>query len=369
MAAGRARSPLWLAQPSRFAGWSRGRARIALALLALLFALSFTALSSSVDPTAPASENRTDVLLYESIVDSVRHGGDYYLATAQALRFGNYPLRPFVTFRLPTLAMVQAHLPPALVPMLLYALAAGVAAAWWMRLRPALGRLPPLIIALVLLAAGMLVYVQAELAIFHEIWAGLLIALSLAARRPGRWIESVSIGLAAMLIRETAALYVALMFLLALGDGERREALGWFVAATVFAVAVAAHAYAVSAVVRPFDPASPGWAGLLGFGFFVKAMSVSTALALFPLAIAAPLVVLGMAGWSAWRNPLALRVLVTLIGYAALIGLFCRADTFYWGLLVAPLILVGLVFTPDMLRDLITAALDTRRITVTRVVR
>ena len=53
----------------------------------------------------------------------------------------------------------------------------------------------------------------------------------------------------------------------------------------------------------------------------------------------------------------------------ALIGTFARSDTFDWALLVAPVFLVGLVFVPDALRDLVRQALDRRRITVTRIAR
>ncbi len=55
--------------------------------------------------------------------------------------------------------------------------------------------------------------------------------------------------------------------------------------------------------------------------------------------------------------------------YAVLLSLFGRTDTFYWGLMIAPTILIGLAFVPDALRDLIAAALDRRRIIVTRMVR
>jgi hypothetical protein len=156
---------------------------------------------------------------------------------------------------------------------------------------------------------------------------------------------------------------------MALLDGQRREAMGWGAALGVLAVVVAAHAFAVAQVVGPLDPASPGWAGLLGFGFFVKTMAISTALNLAPAWASALLVGLALFGWASWRDPLALRVLAVLAAYALLLSLFGRPDTFYWGLLVAPAILVGLAFAPDGLRDLTVAALDSRRITVTRSVR
>lgn len=371
-----ARTRWWTAEPTRLAALSRPRARAALALLVLLLAACLLALRSPSPPPvsgdpANRADDQADVVLYQTIVDQLRGGGDYYDVTAQALRSGNYPLRPFVTFRLPTLAAVQARLPEPAIVALLYFLAAAVALAWWTRLAPAFGHAPPRLIALLLLGGGVLVFVQAELLWFHEIWAGLLIALSLALRRPGRWVEAVAFGLAAALVRETAALYVGVMAVAAWLEGERREALGWAVATAVLAVVVAAHAQAVAQVVRPLDPASPGWAGMLGFGFFVRTMTLSTALSLSPLWLAAPLVGLALFGWAAWAEPLATRALALFTAYAVLLGAAGRVDTFYWGLLVAGPLLIGLAFVPDGLRDLLRAAKGERRrrITVTRVVR
>ena len=368
-------APLWLAMPSRFASLSPQRARIALALLAMLLLATLLALASpgpppvSHDPAARA-EDQADVVLYETIVQGIRGGGDYYSVAAQALRAGDYPMRPFVTFRLPTLAVVQAALPKPVTLGLLYALTASVLLAWYRRLRPAFARMPPRLIAMALLCGGLIAFVQGELASFHEIWAGLLIALSLAVRREDKWVEAVAIGLIAMLIRETAALYVGIMAVLAFAEGNRKEAYGWAATLAVLAVVVALHAHAVAQVVRPTDPASPGWAGMLGFGFFVKTMQLSTALDLAPLWLAAPLVGLALFGWAAWNSALALRALAIFASYAALLGLFGRVDTFYWGLMIAPTLLIGLAFAPDGLRDLIVAAREPRRkITITRVTR
>ena len=370
---------LWLATPSRFAALRPAQARTALVLLALLLLATLLALASpgpppaSHDPAARAAD-QADVVLYETIVTGIRGGGDYYSVAADALRQGDYPMRPFVTFRLPTLAVVQATLPRPALLALLYALVAGTMLAWGLRLREAFVRLPPLLIALALLAGGMMAFAQADLAAFHEIWAGLLIALSLAVRRSGHegqdWVAAVALGLIAMLVRETAGLYVGIMAVLAFAEGNRRESYAWGLTLVVFAGVVALHAHAVAEVVRPTDPASPGWAGMLGFGFFVRTMHLSTALDLAPLWLAAPLIGLALFGWGAWNSPLAIRALTVFAGYAALLGLFGRADTFYWGLMIAPAFLVGLAFVPDGLRDLVAAARTPRRkITITRVVR
>lgn len=364
-------TPLWLTTSSRFAALKPRTARWALAILALLLAASLTALATPSPATQAATraDDQGDIVLYESIVSGVRAGGNYYAVTAAALRTGNYPLRPFVTFRLPTLAMVQSMLPETITAVLLYTLAAAVILAWFVRLRGALTRPLPRTIALILLLGGMAAFIQSALSGFHEVWAGLLIALSLALRKPDRWVEAAAFGLMAMLIRETAALYVIVMAALALVEGRRREAWGWAATLAVFAIVVTIHAYAVSQVVRPLDPSSPGWSGLLGFGFFVRTLTVSTALVLVPAWAAALLVGLALFGWAAWHDALALRALATFCAYAALLSLFGRADTFYWGLMIAPTILIGLAFVPDALRDLIAAARDARKITVTRLSR
>lgn len=367
------RPRIWLATPTRYASLTGSGARIVTGLLALLLVVCVAGLSAPAPPAATGetvdgqADDQRDILLYEKIVDAVRHDGDYYVTASDALRTGNYPLRPFITMRLPGLATLQAALPHLAVLALLYMLVLATAAAWYLRFRDAFTDLPPRIIALALVAGGLMAFVQADLWAFHEIWAGLLIALSLALRRPGRWIEAVAASLLAALIRETAALYLVIMATAAWLDRDRKEALGWGLALAILAVALVAHAFAVARVVGPLDPASPGWSGLLGHGFFIHSIRAATALMLAPPWLAAVLTGLALFGWSAWADPLAGRALAVFLGYAAVLGIFARPDTFYWVLLIAPAFLAGLAFVPDALRDLAIRALDRRRVRVQRV--
>lgn len=369
--------PRWLAEPTRFAAFRRSRARLALGLVVFLLLACLTALGGAEPPPAtqayaPAAQrtdDRADVLLYEEIVAGIRAGGQYYPIAADALRRGPYPLRPFYTFRLPTLAMVQAWLPDWASLALLFALALAALPAWWNALDGAFARPAGRGAAVVLVAAGMSAFVQRDLVAFHEVWAAVLIALSLAVRRPGNATAAIGLAAIAMLIRETSALYAGLMLLAAASERRWREAAGWALALALLAVVVGFHAQAVAQVVRPFDLASPGWAGMLGFGFAVRSLVVSTGLAQLPLWLAAPLVGVAALGWTGWRSPLAMRVLATLIGYALLLALFSRPDTYYWAWLAAPALLPGLAMAADALRDLWRAATDGRRITVTRVTR
>ncbi|BCA64348.1 hypothetical protein HMP09_3582 [Sphingomonas sp. HMP9] len=375
-------APLWVTGGTRFAGMPSAQARIGLVLVLVFLVACLSAIvspgprpsvdggaaSTAVAPDAPPP-GQTDLLLYETIVAGVRGGSPYYAVAAETQRSGHYPLKPFFTVRLPTLAVVEANLPPLVVKLLLLALCVGTILAWVARLRPAMTGLVPLGAAGLLVIAGLYVNLDASFVVFHEVWAGPLIALSLALRRPGHWLPAVAVGLSAMLIRETALLYVAIMTVFAWLEGERRETLGWLAGIAIFAAVLAAHAHAVSLVTGPLDRVSQGWSGLEGFGFYVRLATISSGLDILPQWLAS--LVLGMAlfGWLAWRDAVAPRALVVFAAYAALISLFARSDNFYWALMTTPVLLVGLVFAVDGLRDMIAAARDTRRITVTRVIR
>jgi len=374
-------APLWTTRATRFAGMPSAQARIGLVLFLVFLVACLSAIVTpgprpSVDGAASTSiasdappPGRTDLLLYDTIVAGVRGGSPYYAVAAETQRMGHYPLKPFFAVRLPTLAVVQAALPSILVNLLLLALCVGTILAWVARLRPEMTGLVPLGVAGLLVVAGLSVNLDPSFVVFHEVWAGPLIALSLALRGPGHWLPAVAFGLSAMLIRETALLYVAIMAVFAWVEGERRETLGWLGAIGVFAVVLAAHAHAVSLVSGPLDRVSQGWSGLEGFGFYVRLATISSGLDILPQWLASLVLGTALFGWLAWRDAIATRALVVFAAYAALISLFARSDNFYWALMTTPVLLVGLVFAVHGLRDMIAAASDTRRITVTRVIR
>ena len=368
-------APIWLSQPTRFATLARPRARIVLALL-VLFTL-VAAIGSGFSPAPPAdqaaataapaaaeAQDRSDLLLYEEVVAGVAHGDGYYPVATAALRQSGYPLKPFVAVRLPTLAVVAAAVPPALFLALFWVVAMLALLAWWDRFGEAFVRPAPRLLATLLIGCGGALLVSPELVLFHEAWAGLLLALALARWRPERWLETVALMLAAALIRETVALALMVMGGLALLDRRRNEAFGWAGALAILALVLFLHSQAVATFVRPLDPASAGWGDVGGFGFFAKAIAASSALGLAPAPLAAALVVLALAGWAAWDDPLALRVLAILAAYGLLIAVAARTDTYYWAFLIAPLALAGLAFVPDALSSLWGRAIDRRRITI-----
>ncbi len=356
----RALTPRWLASPSRFALVSQPTARVVLALIFLVLLATLMAVSAPL--------GQPDTSLYDGIVEAVRHGGSYYAVAGDALRAGKYPLEPFTAFPLPTLAVVAGSLPGLAVTTMLYCLAAAVAVAWYARLTLALKTRAARTLAAVLLFAGLAPLLRTDLSNLPETWAGLLIALSLGVHRPGRWIDAVALGLAATLICDAAVLYIVTMTGFAIRERRRDETLGWIGALGLLAIVLAFHAHSVAAIVTPLDIAV-GTDAPAGTGSVVSAFASATMLDYAPLWVAGPVVGLALFGWTTWRDAIAPRVLGTILLAVLLIALLDRSGTSQSALLVSPLLLVGLVLALDGLRDLFAAALDTRRITVKRIIR
>lgn len=355
--------------PSRFAALGAGPARLILALcLALcLFGLAQSigrggASASGLTATVQQPEaNGDDLFLYNSIIARLRTGDAYYPATADLLRDNNYPLRPFVTFRLPTLAMLLAAIPSWLGTALLAALCAATILAWTLRLGREGAPERPLMAASLLLLGGSLALAAPRLTCFHESWAALLVALSLALHRPDRWGASVALALLALLIRELALPFVLLMGAAALWHRRWREAAAWATIVALFALALSLHAQAVSAVVLPGDPASPGWTTPGGWPRVLSALREASVLGFLPVPATAVLAPLALLGWYARPGANAMLAALYLTGFAFMMTLLGRPQNYYWIAMIAPLFLAGLAFAPGALRDLWHAAAPGRR--------
>ena len=345
----------WGAFQTRFEGWSKGPALAAIAALLALLALSCWSPASAPAPKVRTSAaQHSDLQLYRDIIAGVGKGRNYYQVTAEELRKGNYPLKPFFTFRLPTHALVYATLGERMMVAIFWLLSAGLMIAWWLKLR---NQLPGALLAaaLVLIAGGLGGLLQPQTGLFHESWAALLLALMIALYRPDRIWPAVLAGGAALMIRELALPMILAMGGLALIEKRWKEVGAWTAVVALFALYMALHAHWVSQVVLLSDPPSPGWSAMLGLQFALKSIAKVTIGVRLPTALASALLILSLFGWASVRTGWAIRVAILLAGYGAMIALLARADTFYWALIAAPLSFAGLVFVPKAIADLAKA--------------
>lgn len=345
---------------TRFENASRARAAWIGALLAAL--IVYFALSPPQPPPARGIDAKVavaaeiqrdpDLHLYRTINAKIAQGQSYYEAAAETQRIQDYPLRPFITVRLPTLAWLTSVIGPYGMLALLWTLAAAVVAGWWRRFDGVFADKHRRVSATMLVTAGVTLAAQPQYAVLHELWAGMLVALALALHRDGKWWPSVVLAILALLVRELVLPVLFLMIAYALARRSWREAAGWIAGVAVFGVAMAFHAQQVALVVGPGDPASPGWGGLHGPGGWLRTIVEASALRVLPAPAAGALAILALFGWTSWRSQTGALLSCLLFGYGLIFSVLGRPENFYWGLIVTPVLLAGLAFVPAAFADL-----------------
>jgi hypothetical protein len=316
-------------------------------VLAILLSLSQVGAPHYGPPTSrPPAGQITDRELYQRIADRVAAGESYYRAAVQEHRQHDYPLKPFVTVRLPTLAWINAYLGPASTQSLLLALVALVATSWLAALRPIAGDAATRAAVFVLIGCSTMLMNRPVPVIFHDTWAGVLIAASLGLRQRGRYAASIASGLGAVLFRELALPFLLMMAIFAAYENQRREAVGWCAAILVAGVCMGWHAVEVMSLRLPDDLSSPGWIGMGGWTFFISTVRATSAIGLMPKGTEYAAVPLCLFGWMSWKSSTGLRVSGFLLGYMVALAAFARTQNLYWALMIAPVLLGGLGLAP-----------------------
>ena len=340
---------------NRFAGVSRPVAAAVLALVGLLMAWGVTsgAGPAHIEVAKPTSmhfdELTGDHALYARIAQRVAASEPYYVAAAAEHRAGNYPLRPFVTVRLPTLAHIVAALGEQRTMVLFFLVGAAAILAWYQRLRTDAELPRYAAVAAVFVAANLTQLAARPWLFIHEVAAGVLLALALALYRPSRPWMTMAILAAALAIRETVLPVAMLLGLFALIDRDWRAVVGWLAIGLCFGAGMAAHIAAIAAVTTPADAASQGWNGYGGWPASLSFIQATSLLRFFEGWVGALLVPLALLGWTAWRSRLGMIGLLIQIGYAALLAVFARPANFYWAMLVTPTLFIGVALAPAAL--------------------
>lgn len=360
-AAGTSPMERWEALGRPFARLPRWAAAMVLVLLAAAMAWAALATapidraerarSDQVEASPAHSKGHGDLALYGRIADRVASGEGYYPAAMDEHRTSNYPTRPFVAVRQPTLAWLQAvigvdgvrYLEMGLVLACLLALNARLAA---------LVSLPERLAALVLMTLGGAAVSVPLAGLIHELWAGLWLTLALLIYRPERWWPALLAAAAAIAVRELAVPFVLLWLAFALAEKRWREAAAVAGLLALFGIGMALHASAVEALRLPGDPASQGWSAFAGYGLPLLALVRLTGLLLLPVNIAAPIAVLPLVGWLGLGGRFGLFAALWFAGLATMIALFARPENFYWAQIGLPAYGIGLAFVPRALAEL-----------------
>lgn len=337
---------------TRFHQLSPALARLLLAAFAVslmaLLAVALMAPSSII--SADGSKGPGDLEMYRSVVAALQHGASYYDALRTALLDGGYGSLSVFNWRPPFFLSAVALSPQAAHGVLLAL--AGAALLLSLAVVQGLGSRLVVTACLVLGLAGVLAPGAAYMC---EIYAGVLILLSVAAYARG-WIWlGVATAVLALLCRELSALYVIVCLVIAIKGRRWPEVAAWVAAIVAFAAYYAWHASTVLGLLGLADRAYPeGWVQFGGISFILATAQFNGAFLLLPMWVTALLLPTAVLGLLGWRD--GVRGAATVLAYVAAFAIIGKPENAYWGALYAPLVSLGMAWALPALRDLVRAA-------------
>jgi hypothetical protein len=346
---------------TRFARLSTWQARGVLAALALLLSVGLWK-APTPPPLCNVREENTsdsDVYLYMSEVRRIHAGENYYQVAADELTKLGYPTASVFNWRTPLPMWLIGKLPDPLVGRLLL-IAAAVAMLLMSFEAAAREQANVYRLAMplaVLLCGPMLPCFQGNVFVLSEVWAGIFIAVSLAAYGVNLRFLGATMGLAALFFRELALPYCVIGLALALWQRRPKESLVWAVGLAGWAVYYGAHCWKVSHLITAAATAhKQGWFRFGGLTFVVGMTQMNSCLVLLPVGVTVVYFVLAVAGFASWRSDWGRRITLAAACYIAAFSIVGQEFNRYWGLMIAPLFCYGAVHAPRALADLWLAA-------------
>lgn len=296
-----------------------------------------------------------DAALYLKVVERLGLGEPYYDALGRELRADNYPTRSPFNWRTPLhLVFVASATVPAAMLLLKQLALAGVLATAAVLLKH--GKTPAVVGMLAQMGALATSFSPDGVAV-SELWAGVLVALSVCAYYRAYWVAGALLGVASVFIRELAAPYCAACALIAL-QARRREAAVWILAGVAYAGYYIFHVWQVSSHQLPGDLVHlQSWQQWNGLQFTLATVAVNGWLSFVPRWVSVVYVVVALAGTASAAS--APQVRWPLLVYFLLFAVVGLPFNYYWGFITAPLWAFGIAHGADGLRRLVVASTTT----------
>lgn len=325
-------------------------------ITALLATLLFVGIAVSPFATGFADKplrRPGDIALYQAIVARIHHGESYYDAAAKELPSRGYPTRSVFNWRTPLPAWLLGALPTSMIGRALLMLLALAMPLLAIHLLAREGQIGHGIFCGLLMVGAVLPCVLDDLYVMHELWAGVLIALSVLAHGLRRNGWAIALGFAALLVRELAAPYCVVCCLMAISERRWREVSAWGVAAVAYAIWYGMHIGQVLPRIGPNALAhTDGWVRFGGAAFVVSVAQVNAYLLQLPQWVTGIYLALAMIGFAGWTTPWGQRAGLTAAVYLGGFAIIGNPFNQYWGSLIAPLLCLGVAQAPAAFRDL-----------------
>ncbi len=341
----------------RVSGHAVLHARIELTLF-LLGLIACLCAASGMKEEASAKKGPGDIQLYRRVVERVRAGESYYDAAHGELISRGFPSRSVFNWRTPCYAWFLGRGPgPVWGRWILLAGMTGVVVSWCLSSPDDFG-LSSAAVGGVFLVGATAWSIEKDAVYLMEIWAAMLIALSVCAYRRGLTVVGIGSGLLAVFYRELALPYAVVCLGIAFQKGRKYEVAVWAVGLMLFAAFMECHAVRVRERISDDDVAmTAGWLRFGGRRFLLATARTNVFLMPLPPWCTAIYLALATVGLTGGRGESGWRVGLTAALFLGSFSIVGNPFNFYWGFLNAPLLAIGVAGSPRALSGLISSAL------------
>jgi hypothetical protein len=334
--------------------WTRPQAWAVLGLAVSLILWSLVALywpRGAATGTGP--QGGKDLEAYRRIVERVHEGDDYYKAAGEELRARGYATSSVFNWRPPLYAWLLAAFPRPEWGQALLGLLALVALGLAYAAERQEGGVGRSLVLLLLMVGALLWCVDGDAFFAQELWAGVLIAVSVGSFGVRCRVGGIAAGLGALWLRELALPYVVVAVVLACRQKRWREAAVWCLGVACYGAFLAWHAGQVQQHLTAHELAeADGWIQFGGPAFVVRTSQMNVWLFNLPAWVAVFYLAAALVGLASWRGPQAFLVGATVGLYLASFLVVGKSFNAYWGLLYVALLPFGLVRAPAAFRAL-----------------
>ncbi len=331
---------------------ARGVAILTLSAIAFCVAVSLSPLATGF--ADKPHRGAGDVDLYQAEVQRIADGENYYSAADRELHERGYPTRSIFNWRTPLPMWLIGIGPSSIYGRVLIGLLAALLLVLSMVVVARDTNSVRAVLAGVMLIGALMPCWLERIYVMPEVWAGVLIGLSICAYALDRPFFGVAIGLAALAIRELAAPYCCVCMGLSVSNRRWRETLAWAIGFAVYVAFYAWHIHQVLPHIGPNDRAhAAGWLQLGGAAFVISLAQMNMYLLLLPQWITAALLPFAMLGFASWNTPVGNRAGLTACALVIAFAFIGQPFNQYWGSLMAPLLCLGVSQAPAAIADLV----------------
>jgi hypothetical protein len=307
-------------------------AQAILRLLALGLLVGVVLFTPRPHASPPLDTTWSDVQTYREMVGRLRAGELYHAVIGDELRRRGYSTKEIFHWRTPLLMTTLAWIPDRVSHGLLILLGIGVVVMTDITLRR---RALSIRVTAAVMQVGAALIVGTPVAIvLGEVWAGLLIGLSICASLRQRPRLAIGLGMLALFVRELAAPYAVVSAIIAVLRRQWAEVRLWALGMVGYAAYYGWHVIQIRAHQLPGDRSAPGWLALGGVTFLSTALRAQAWTNTAPVWVISIVLVLIVASILDASSPAVVRTTS-----AAYLGLFLVAGKpfdWYWGFLAWP---------------------------------